>query len=33
MVMEDGDGGWQKDSYSTLVCKQGRPLTVVVDLR
>ena len=32
MMMEDGNGGWQKIFYSTLVCKQGRPLTVVVDL-
>ena len=32
MMMEDGDGGWWKIFYSTLVCKQGRPLTVVVDL-
>ena len=36
MVMEDDDGGWwwrmAERFYSTLVCKQGRPLTVVVDL-
>ena len=35
--MEDNDGGWwwrtAERFYSTLVCKQGRPLTVVVDLR
>ena len=38
MMAEDGDGrGWwwrmAERFYSTLVCKQGRPLTVVVDLR
>ena len=32
MVMEDGNGRWQNILHSTLVCKQGRPLTVVVDL-
>ena len=35
--MEDDDGGWwwrtAERFSSTLVCKQGRPLTVVVDLQ
>jgi hypothetical protein len=31
--VKNGNGGQQKILYSTLVCKQGRPLTVVVDLQ